>query len=107
MGCQYELEHWVEESRDCECAVYIPNAMRLGGMEGNERWYITSPCTLGSYELRIYDRWGGQVYMSRDQGDHWDGKRGGEEVMAGTYQYLLQYEDSKRRKLSGQIQVIQ
>jgi gliding motility-associated-like protein len=42
-------------------------------------------------ELRIYDRWGGQVFESIGIENGWDGKKAGKDWPGGVYVYRIIY----------------
>jgi gliding motility-associated-like protein len=43
------------------------------------------------YELRIFNRWGELVYISKDQHQGWDGTYKGRPVDVGTFVWWLTY----------------
>ncbi|MFT4682507.1 MAG: gliding motility-associated-like protein [Yoonia sp.] len=45
-----------------------------------------------SYDLLIYNRWGGLIYESTGVGKQWDGKTNGEELSPGVYYFIVNYE---------------
>lgn len=56
---------------------------------------IYKPCD--SYSLRVFNRWGAEVYSVADLSDaKWDGTHNGERVPSGVYTYILQGNANKR-----------
>jgi len=45
-----------------------------------------------SYNLLIYNRWGGLIYESTGVGKQWDGKTNGEDLSAGVYYFIVNYQ---------------
>jgi gliding motility-associated-like protein len=45
--------------------------------------------------MRIYDRWGKQVFESQSITDCWNGEYNDSPVETGTYVYIIEYLDSK------------
>ncbi len=74
--------------------VYIPNAFMINGL--NNRFLpVISLYDFDSYNLIIYDRWGGVVFQTADRNEGWDGfnQRDGKPYQEGTYVYQLRFTD--------------
>ncbi|MCT4664204.1 MAG: gliding motility-associated C-terminal domain-containing protein [Flavobacteriales bacterium] len=52
--------------QDCACPVYLPNTVVLGENIENAEFRAKTECDLSSFELLIFDRWGGIVFKSND-----------------------------------------
>jgi gliding motility-associated-like protein len=80
------------EVEDCEWHIYIPNAFTPDGDGINDTW---KPVTyrISSYDLRVYDRWGIEVFATTDMEKHWTGNvLGGEYYgMNDVYNYIITY----------------
>ena len=48
-------------------------------------------CMLTNYELRIYSRWGQEVFSTTDPDARWNGKFIGEDLPVDVYTYQLHY----------------
>ncbi len=82
---------------DCtppQCHTYIPNGIHLSSRTGNNIFVVTSNCDMIDYSLNIYDRWGNEMYHSRDETQGWDGSYGDSPAMSGVYLYQLHYRHS-------------
>ncbi len=90
-GCADTLRFTVQVIADTQ-QVWIPDAFTPNNDGRNDRfgWISRSPLTGAS--LRVYNRWGQQVFDS-GAGDRvtWDGRRGGQPQPAGTYVWKLRY----------------
>lgn len=76
----------------CErCDVYRPTAFSPNSDGVNDQWRPYSDCQLGDYRLKVFDRWGGLLYVSEEADKGWDGKRQGEDAPAGVYVFVLDY----------------
>ncbi|NJB87163.1 gliding motility-associated-like protein [Lewinella marina] len=80
-----------------ERLVYIPNAFSPDGDGNNERFtvYGKAPNVQFVPSLRIYNRWGGEVFAAtdlpvNDPSAGWDGTRGGQPAPPGTYVYVAE-----------------
>jgi gliding motility-associated-like protein len=80
--------------RDC-CEIYLPNAFSPNGDGINDVFRAfpdTDKCGLVSnYELRVYDRWGGEVYAGETLTEGWDGGALRDQAGTGHYVYSLSY----------------
>ncbi|WP_157974544.1 gliding motility-associated C-terminal domain-containing protein [Lewinella sp. IMCC34183] len=95
--------------------VYIPSAFSPNGDGTNDRFlvYGSEPNVQGIASLRIYDRWGGEVFTATDLAANasesgWDGTRGGRAVPAGTYVYVAEvvFLDGVRQRYSGSLTLL-
>ncbi|MGB3798840.1 MAG: gliding motility-associated C-terminal domain-containing protein [Lewinella sp.] len=98
-----------------ERLVYIPTAFSPNGDGSNDRFTIfgSSPNVLGIASLRIYDRWGAEVFARTDleansEADGWDGNVGGDLAPSGTYVYATEvvFLDGVTRSYSGTLSLI-
>lgn len=73
--------------------VYIPNAFIING-ENPVFLPIVSLYEFDSYDLKIYDRWGGVLFSTDDSSEGWDGQGGLNGLVSeGVYVYMLSFED--------------
>lgn len=72
----------------------------------NDYFYIIGNFT--TYDLRIFNEWGNEIFMSKDQSDKWDGKYKGKEQPAGTYIYIFNGKviDGSDLKMNGEVNLI-
>ena len=70
---------------DCECKVYLPTAITPNGDGLNDVLQLYSDCPMVSFEIRVYDRWGKQVYFNASGSVGWDGTQQGEYLANGLY----------------------
>ena len=74
--------------------IFIPNAFKPGGVTPTFK-PIMNYVEAGKFVMRIFNRWGQQIAEVRDPFSGWDGTSNGKLVSAGTYIYLIEYEDEK------------
>jgi gliding motility-associated-like protein len=77
---------------------YAPNSFTPNGDGRNEIWHITYTGVVEEgYELRIFNRWGEQLFFTPDINKGWDGRIQGQDKMCdvGTYTYSLYFYDVK------------
>ena len=110
-GCTDEDEVLMVVQRPDE--VYIPNVIKPGtGI--NERLVVFGGASVAGIDyLRIYDRWGGQVYedldfLPNDFSRGWDGRAKGKNAGPGVYVYyaLVRYVDGTTELVKGDVTVM-
>lgn len=105
LGCD-SLVHLVLR----EYQLYIPNAFSPNGDGVNDLFRIYGSEDLISIQsLKIYDRWGNQVYAQTDAEDfQWDGGYSRQVLENGVYLYVLELilNGGQRKVLSGDIAII-
>lgn len=79
---------------------YIPNAFAPEGVNQVFRPELAFGM-LEEYQMDIFDRWGGHVFLSRDIELGWNGQKNGQIVAAGLYIYRIQW-----RQTSGELQEV-
>lgn len=78
------------EKSDCLTRLYMPNAFSPND-DGLNETFGPEGQNIVAMELRIYDRWGEQVFKSQSLSNQWDGTLKGKPVPEGTYVYILYY----------------
>lgn len=83
------------------------NAFSPNGDGVNDEWKV-SYRSLREYECHIFNRWGKEMFSSRDPEQGWDGKSGGKTVPAGAYYYVITAtgNDGQQYKLGGDINIL-
>lgn len=81
---------------------YVPNVFAPEGVNQVFRPALAFGM-LEEYQLDIFDRWGGHVFLSRDIEIGWNGQNKGEAMAAGLYIYRIQWRQSggDLREVSG------
>lgn len=93
---------------NCNCKAYIPNAFSPNDDGINDVFQVFTDCEFEDFELRVFNRWGGLVFMS-DQPDHaWNGQTDTKLQSNDTYVYWVRYRffDQPERLLTGDIHVV-
>lgn len=92
-GC-HEYAHSVDvEVRECLCPLWVPNAFTPDGDGKNDIFKPVADCPVYDYRLRIFNRWGEQVFESRDIDEGWNGSSPNSDYFADNalYIYLIDY----------------
>jgi gliding motility-associated-like protein len=74
--------------------MFIPNIFSPNGDGVNDGFSIGyyAGFEILSFEIRIYDRWGNQLFQSEDPSFAWDGTMAGNSLSPGVYVYYLSLE---------------
>lgn len=72
-----------------EPTLFLPTAFTPDGDGLNETWPGPVDIPENGYELQLFDRWGTQLWASRDTQEKWDGA----EVPSGVYIYTMRMRD--------------
>ncbi len=90
--------------------LYLPNVITPNNDGQNDVFHIfATNIELDDYSIRIFNRWGNQLFYSTDPSKGWDGKYNGKLVPMGVYYYIIIFVDSQhhnRHTLQGEITVI-
>ena len=67
-----------------ETSIYAPNAVTPNGDGWNDTWQVLADNCWDEWEVRIYNRWGGLVWISVSSNDEWYA-----DVSTGVYVYTI------------------
>lgn len=76
-----------------EWAFFMPDAFTPNGDGLNDQFGLKWYGFVKTFELRIFDRWGQQVFFTNDPARKWDGQSRGKESPQGVYVWMIQYTD--------------
>jgi gliding motility-associated-like protein len=77
--------------------IYVPNAFTPNKDNKNSIFRAFGEgIDLSTFEMRIYDRWGRQVYLSNDIEKGWDGTYNGKTAIEGVYIWYITYFDAMK-----------
>jgi gliding motility-associated-like protein len=85
--------------------IVIPNTFTPNGDGINDTWVIKELDTYPNITVRIFDRYGQQLYYSNGYPQAWDGTYNGKKLPWGTYYYLIDLKNYNK-KLSGWVAII-
>ncbi len=75
----------------CTPQFLVPNAFTPDGDGHNDTFVPFARTTPREYQLRIFDRWGMEVFASQAVGLGWDGTFNGQDVPDGVYVWTVRY----------------
>ena len=92
-GCEAPVRRTVLVRK--ELRLFIPNAFSPNGDGSNDVFGLEATgLELNGFSISIHNRWGEQVFSSKDPQFGWDGIYLGEEAQPGTYAWALKYLDA-------------
>jgi gliding motility-associated-like protein len=105
-GCKSEANVLVNVTEPCG-ELIVPNVFTPNGDGKNDQFTINAP-GLTQFSIKIYDRWGNEIFYSTNLNIAWDGyTNSGEPVSAGTYFYILKAScKNKSYNMSGFVEVL-
>lgn len=86
------------------CQLFVPNAFTPNADGKNDLFKIVqygAGVTLG--EFRVYNRWGQEIFSTRDWSKGWDGKFKGTDQDSDTYSYIIEYNCNDKGVISQKI----
>ncbi|MEQ8704405.1 MAG: gliding motility-associated C-terminal domain-containing protein [Phaeodactylibacter sp.] len=110
-GCTYS-DNFSFEVRFCEpaggCAYTLPNAFSPNGDGTNDTFELLGNCPVASFELRVFNRWGGIVFETDDPEAGWDGRFNGQDAPIEVYFYqaFVETPNGKVVELNGDVTLV-
>ncbi|MEX1190893.1 MAG: choice-of-anchor L domain-containing protein [Brumimicrobium sp.] len=116
---EYEVELIATDNKGCvdsitkvitvldEFYLYIPNTFTPDGNRFNNTFKVSS-INVVDFNIRIFNRWGEQVFESKDKNFEWDGTYRGEEVPDGTYVWKIYYRsvNDDEEEMNGHVTIL-
>jgi gliding motility-associated-like protein len=76
---------------DCGCYPYVPNAFTPNNDGNNDAFQIYANCELQDFEMNIYDRYGGRVFIGNNSNAKWDGTINGKLANNAVYVWTITF----------------
>ena len=86
--CGVQEDSLFVEDRDCKPFIFIPTAFTPNGDGVNDRFEVKGD-GIRQYSIRIYNRWGAEIFHSTSLARAWDGTVNGEPAPTGVYVYVV------------------
>lgn len=86
----------------------IPNTFSPNGDNDNDVWVITGIEQFPDNQLKIFTRWGQEVYSTSGYSElkAWDGTAASGNVSEGVYYYILELRDEEKQLFKGHLNVV-
>ena len=79
---------------NCACKFYVPSAFTPNNDGKNDVFRPKYECLFSNYELKLFNRWGQLIFVSRNPSLGWDGTYGSQPQPVGTYVWEMVYKDN-------------
>lgn len=79
------------EVQNCNRCLIVPTAFSPNKDGLNDNFGVTALCTISSFSMYIYNRWGQAVFTTQDINSRWNSLYKNDFSPAGTYHYYIQY----------------
>ncbi len=87
--------------------VYVPNAFSPNDDGVNDTFLAYSSCPLKDFKMKIFDRWGAQVFESDDIEEGWNGHQQNESYDPGVFVWMITCElDERELVLKGDVTLV-
>lgn len=105
-GCQDSLSKLVDVR--AKPYLFVPTAFSPNGDGLNDHFRVEAT-NIADFTVKIYDRWGEELFVSHDPDFQWDGTYKGEQVPLDTYLYVITGRGYEGQfvKRSGKVTVVQ
>lgn len=82
---------WEARFEPCDCGIDFPNLFTPNGDQTNDAFgaVIICPISVTRFALKIYDRWGKEVFATSDPNVKWDGTNGGTDQPSDVYGWVM------------------
>ncbi|MBN2778524.1 MAG: gliding motility-associated C-terminal domain-containing protein, partial [Bacteroidales bacterium] len=94
-GCFVEIDEIIIEDGKNDC-IFIPNAFTPNEDGINDEWVITNIEAFSDYMVKVFNRWGQEVYVGYAGSQPWDGFYNGKPLPAGSYIYIVEIKDIEK-----------
>jgi gliding motility-associated-like protein len=84
---------------NCACKFYVPTAFTPNHDGKNDSFLPKYQCIFSDYEMKVYNRWGQLVFVSRNASNGWDGSLNSQPQPSGPYVWVLSYKDNLTGKV--------
>ncbi len=78
---------------------YFPNTFTPDGDKINDEFKINGFIQIKNFSMKVYNRWGEQVFESNNPDKGWDGTFMGDKVPNGSFIYMVEFEDMTGNKI--------
>lgn len=83
-----------------------PNTITPNGDNVNDVWNIPEIDKFPDVTVKIYNRWGVEIFSSTGYNEPWDGTFEGDVLPTGSYYYIIDYNREGKENLNGTVNII-
>lgn len=94
LGCSTQSNLLMQLVPCDQTLLWVPNSFTPNGDGINDR-FTPKGVNLRYYEMTVYDRWGQELYFTRNINGGWNGRFRGRMCPPGVYNYKIVYQDNQ------------
>jgi len=103
-GCAYVFNFELIEIED-EC-LGVPNTFTPNGDNYNDTWMIRNIDLYPNASVKVFNRWGNEIFNSKGEYKPWDGTHNGNALPSEVYYYIIVLDNDQDNKYTGTITII-
>lgn len=102
--CSNTFEFVIDDNNN-EC-VFIPNTITPNGDEYNDTWVIRNIGLYPNASVKVFNRWGNELFSSKGEYKPWNGTVNGEPLPSEVYYYIITLGNEEANEYTGTITII-
>lgn len=103
-SCTQTFDFVINENND-EC-LFIPNTITPNGDDYNDTWVIRNIDLYPNAEIKIFNKWGNELFSSKGEYTPWNGTYNGEPLPSEVYYYIIVLGNEEDNQYTGTITII-
>ena len=103
-GCNQTFNFEIFANED-EC-IGIPNTFTPNGDAYNDTWLIRNIDLYPNATVKVFNKWGNEIYVSEGMYKPWDGLFNGKPLPSAVYYYIIVLDNTQDNKYTGTITII-
>jgi len=103
-GCNQTFVFEIFENEE-EC-IGIPNTFTPNGDNYNDTWLIRNIDLYPNASVKVFNKWGNEIYVSEGVYKPWDGLYNGKPLPSEVYYYIIVLDNEQDNKYTGTITII-
>jgi gliding motility-associated-like protein len=92
-NCSQDKKEFTLQYQECPCDIWTPNAFTPNNDGLNDQFRPVVQCNVQEYDFKIFHRWGGVVFSTKEKDKGWNGKSNQGEAATGVYVWMVQYKN--------------
>nr|WP_294906267.1 gliding motility-associated C-terminal domain-containing protein [uncultured Lacibacter sp.] len=106
-ACGVAVDEILVAYKDCADMIFVPNAFTPNGDRLNDVLFAKAFFRIEAFDFKIFNRWGQQIFITKDLFTGWDGRMNNQKAPAGQYTWLISYtRNGKLYKQKGTVLLI-
>ena len=103
-GCTQSFDFIIDDNQE-EC-IGIPNTFTPNGDNYNDTWLIRNIDLYPNASVKVFNRWGNEIYVSEGVYKPWDGLYNGKPLPSEVYYYIIVLDNEQENEYTGTITII-